>query len=146
MSFFFILICISLAYISLFSQEAYPFSSYPMFSQTYQLQSIKIIRIAIEAKNGELIWWESKFYRYPQIIGNNIKKLTQLKNELNPKIYNLKLNKTLLYALNLFHNEYVTLNNYHSFHIIERSIDKNLKIIDKTISIISFEQIKNGYF
>ena len=101
MSLFFILICICLAYITFFGKEAYPFSSYPMFSQTYELQSIKIIKIALEDKNGDLIWWESEFYRYPQIIGNNIKKMIQLKNELNPILYNLKLNKTLLDALNL---------------------------------------------
>jgi hypothetical protein len=141
---FFILISFSLIYITVFDIEAYPFSSYPMFSESLKVKNIKVIRIALENINGDLVWWESKYYRNPQIVGKTLKKTILLKQILEPTIYNLQINKILLSTLRLIELEETKASAYKSFHIIERSINHKLETMDKTISIIPFEQLKNG--
>src|SRR5476649_448310 len=72
---FFLIICVVLLMVTIVGKDFYPFSHYPMFSRLNHMNKVKIYRLALEAKNGEIEWWQHEAYRYPQIVGNKLYQL-----------------------------------------------------------------------
>jgi hypothetical protein len=139
-SFFFIAICSILIFVTFSGKEAFPFSHYPMFSKLHDVTDVVIFRIALETQEGEIQWWDSKFYRYPEIVG---RKISSLKNaDKNATV--LAQSKLLVKILQIITIEKGNFDKYKAFHIIERSVNENLMIVDKTIEIVPFEKIKTG--
>jgi hypothetical protein len=55
--------------VSLSPRDAWPFARYPMFSRYRKSQEVRVICLALEAKDGSLKWWRPHFYRYTDALG-----------------------------------------------------------------------------
>jgi len=72
-AFFFSALVAALLWATLRGKDAWPFSHYPMFSAPATLSGLIVVRIALETRAGAIIWWRSRFFRYPEYIGRRLK-------------------------------------------------------------------------
>lgn len=131
---FFMVLLIVLILISLLDKEAFPFSHYPMFSRLYRIDQVVIYRIAIENEKGEIKWWTSKFHKYPEKAGKKLNTLKDSQTYQDPSLL-LYRNKILFEIKRLIALEH---QNVKAIHIVERSIEPNFSVKDKTIEIVPF--------
>lgn len=137
-------ICILLLWVTITGKDIYPFSYYPMYSVPRNLENISVFRIALERKDGSIAWWKSEFYRYPEYSGRKLQQLWQVKND-DPKrdvILQLEKDRLLIAVLQIMENENIDINHYNAFHIIERTMQGDLKPVDKTIEIVPLKRLK----
>jgi len=138
-------------FITISGKDAWPFSSYNMFSAPLDLTEFGVFRVALERQDGEIVWWRSHFYRYPEQVGKRIRGLRQLEND-TPKtrmVVALETRKLLIEVARLIQQEEGGLESYQAFHIIERKpgIDRNNEIIidDKTVARIPFLDLTSQF-
>jgi hypothetical protein len=143
---FFIGMCSILLWVTIRQKDAFPFSWYPMYSGTHALDKISIVRIALQQQDGGVAWWQSRFYRYPEYTGRKLRALQQAINSgtKNDVFVLLERNRLLLEVLRLIESEQGSAKDYTAFHIVERTVNNNLAITDRTIGIISFSELRNG--
>lgn len=146
----FILITSILVYVTIAGKDAFPFSHYPMFSGAHSLENAKVFRLALEKQDGEIVWWNSEFYRYPEFVGRQLKRIYQTTGE--DKISNafvlLERQKLLIEVLRIIAIQEGTLKNYKALHIVERSpfqTNGEIVIDDRTISVMPFEKITREF-
>src|ERR1700737_744218 len=77
----FILLLAPLLWTMVRGRDAWPFSHYPMFSHLTDLSEVEVFRAALETTNGEIVWWRSEFYRYPEFVGRSLKRIQRLEVE-----------------------------------------------------------------
>lgn len=142
--FFFLLMCGVLIWVTILEKEAFPFSFYPMFSVLHKLEKVSVYRIALENEKGEIEWWKSEFYRYPEFIGKNLKQITEeINRETTNKIFFVLARKKILKNV-LFLLELEDLKKkYVAFHIVERKIESKLLIKDYTVAVIGFKELRS---
>ena len=145
---FFAVIVVIQLLITIRGKDAWPFSAYDMFSDPYDLGDINIYRVALEKRDGEIVWWRSRFYRYPEYIGRKLRQIHSLRNE-DPKsafVVALETKKHLLEVARLISIEQGDLDQYYSFHIVRRTahteLGNDVSIHDETIAIIPIESIQ----
>lgn len=140
----FFAICILLLWVTIAGKDIYPFSYYPMYSAPHSLENISVFRIALEKRDGSLTWWKSEFYRYPEYSGRKLKQLWRTKSD-DPKrdvMLQLEQHRLLIAVLQIMEKENIDINDYSAFHIIERTMQSDLKPFDKTIEIIPLNRLK----
>jgi hypothetical protein len=140
----FFTICILLLWVTFAGKELYPFSYYPMYSAPHDLKSISVFRIALEKKDGSIVWWQSEFYRYPEYSGRKLQQLWQAReNNQQKKIFlQLEQQRLLISVLQIMEKENINTGEYNAFHIIERTINADLQPVDKTIEVIPLNRLK----
>ncbi len=140
---FFVLICGVLVWVTITGKDLYPFSSYPMFSAGNK-PPLKVIRLALEDEHGNITWWRSRFYRYPEFAGKKLGGFYQANSseKTHPAIIlaKVKLLKKLIKLVGK-EEEYT---DYKALHIIERTITDGLQITERTLEIIRMDTIGNG--
>ncbi len=142
---FFSIICLALIGVTIAGKDFWPFSHYPMFSIEQKIEDVKVLRIALEDSDGKIVWWHSKFFRYPEFTGRKLQKIYGLNiggKKLDAFI-NIERNK-LLKAVMIHVEEEQPERSYSAIHIIERKITGSFKVSDKTIDIVQLEQLKLG--
>jgi hypothetical protein len=112
-----------LVWVTLRGKDAWPFSHYPMFSSPADLSQLRVIRLALETRDGEVIWWRSRFYRYPERVGRHIKRTYHLEQEPHgyARFAPLQRRRYLAEALRLIRLEEGSLERYRAVHIVERT-------------------------
>jgi hypothetical protein len=143
---FFTSVCCILLLVTISGMEAFPFSHYPMFSALYDAKNVKVFRIALEKRNGETVWWKSRFYRYPEQLGNKMKALYSQSgvNKTRQTFLILERDRLLLEVFRLMKQEGYNTEEYSSIHITELSVGKDLCIIKNTIDIIELGKLRHG--
>ena len=133
-----------LLWVTIAGKELYPFSYYPMYSTPHDLKNISVFRIAIEKKNGSIVWWRSEFYRCPEYSGRKLQQLREAKssNQGQEVFLQLEQHRLLISVLQIMEKENVNTDEYNAFHIIERTINTDLRPVDKTIEIIPLNRLK----
>ncbi|MBS1522336.1 MAG: hypothetical protein JST50_15150 [Bacteroidetes bacterium] len=141
---FFFTICILLLWVTIAGKELYPFSHYPMYSGPHDLKNIGVFRIAIEKKDGNIVWWQSEFYRYPEYSGRKLQQLWEARNNNQQQEVFLQLerHRLLISILQIMKKENINADEYNAFHIIERTINSDLKPVNKTVEIIPLNRLK----
>ncbi|CAN5305394.1 hypothetical protein BH09BAC6_BH09BAC6_10110 [soil metagenome] len=137
---FFLLICAILLLVTLAARDIYPFSHYPMFAGRHQMDRVKVIRLALETETGEIEWWQHEAYRYPEMAG---RKLSQLHTGIPTALTTIQQHKLLLEILRLLASTHQPVK-YKAFHLIERTVNADFTITNKTVEIISFNQLQRG--
>jgi hypothetical protein len=132
-------------------RDAFPFSHYPMFSDLHDVADIRIFRLALEKQTGEILWWHSEFYRYPEIVGRKLKQSFQSADgsEKTDVFVLLDRKKYLAEVLRLIEIEEGGFESYRAFHIVERRVrqtENAPEIADKTIAVIPFREIRSGIY
>lgn len=135
-----------LLWVTIRGRDLSPFSHYPMFSGTNNINNIAVYRLALEKKDGTIEWWESEFYRYPEFIG---KKLSEMLSPVNADskttpFYSLQKNKLLNDVIRLMTLEGIDIKNYNAFHIIKRTTDNTLEVYNRTIDVIPISTLQYG--
>ncbi|HEY9000079.1 MAG TPA: hypothetical protein VIM89_01910 [Mucilaginibacter sp.] len=140
----FLIVCILLLWVTIAGKELYPFSYYPMYSAPHDLKNISVFRIAIEKKDGGIVWWQSEFYRYPEYSGRKLQQLwaARINNQQQEIFLQLEQYRLLISVLQIMEKENINTHEYSAFHIIERTINANLKPVNKTIEIIPLNRLK----
>jgi hypothetical protein len=140
---FFAMICSVLAWVTVSGKDVYPFSSYPMFSAGSK-PPVKVIRLALEDEHGNITWWHSRFYRYPEFAGKKLASFYQENSseKAHPAITLAKAK--LLKELTRLINKEEECSDYKAFHIIERTITEGLQVTERTLEIIKIDAIENG--
>jgi len=141
---FFIVLCGILLWVTIRQKDAFPFSWYPMYSGAHALSKINIVRIALQQQDGSITWWQSRFYRYPEYTGRKLQGLQRMKGTKNEVFVSLERNRLLLEVLRLIESEQGSAKDYTAFHIVERTVNDNLVIADRTVAVVSFSELKNG--
>jgi len=140
---FFAVICGVLTWVTVTGKDLYPFSSYPMFSACNK-PPVKVIRLALEDRHGNITWWRSRFYRYPEFAGKKLVSFYQASSseKAHPAIIlaKAKLLKELTRLINIDEE----CSDYKALHIIERTITESLQITERTLEIIQIDAIGNG--
>ncbi len=142
---FFIAICLVLAGVTIAGKDFWPFSHYPMFSIKQNLKDVKIWRVALEDKDGDIKWWQSTFVRYPEFTGRKLQKIYGLNME-GKKLsvfINVERDKLLKAVMKQVAHEQPE-SNYTAIHIIERTVADTFKISEKTIDTIPLPQLNGG--
>lgn len=142
---FFIGMCSILLWVTIRQKDAFPFSWYPMYSGSHSLDKVNVFRVALQKQEGGITWWQSRFYRYPEYVGRKLQGLRQAKAGTQKEVFVLlERNRLLLEVLRLIESEEGSAKDYTAFHIVERTVNNNLAITDRTIGIISFSELRNG--
>ena len=135
--------CGALLWVTLRGKDAFPFSHYPMFAQTLDLQKVRITRIALELESGDIVWWQPEFLFYREVLGKQL-------NELYPRIAQAEEDKTLLQlekksllleAKRLIASEKGNDKPYRAFHIVECGISENFEMRRTIIDIVPFSSL-----
>ena len=128
-------------------KDLWPFSAYNMFSGRLDINQHSVFRVALERTDGEIVWWKSHFYRYPEQVGKQIRRLHQLEDK-SPKtqmVIALETRKTLIEVARLIRQEASGVDNYQAFHVIERKArvgqNNEITIEDKTVARIPFREL-----
>jgi hypothetical protein len=143
----FILLLALLLWVTVRGQDAWPFSHYPMFSRLTDLSEIEVFRVALETTAGEITWWRSEFYRYPEFVGRMLKRLHQMESEGGRAALfaPLERQRYLAAVLSLIEFEKGRVESYRAFHIVRRTVaargDNTLEIKEQTVARIPLEGI-----
>jgi len=145
-----ILLCsfllVPLFWVMVRGQDAWPFSHYPMFSQLTGLSEVEVFRLALETTTGEILWWRSEFYRYPEFVGRRLQSIHQMESEgaRAKALASLERQRCLAEVLRLIETEVGRLDRYQAFQIVRRTVDTNngLTIKDQTVARIPIAEIK----
>lgn len=118
---------LALAWATVRGKDAWPFSHYPMFSELAQVKDIVVFRLALETHEGEIIWWRSHFYRYPEQLGRILYKLDRLEREAKqpPFFSSLGRQRYLGEVLRLIALEEGSSQKYRAFHIVRRTASQD---------------------
>jgi len=145
-----ILLCsfllVPLFWVMVRGQDAWPFSHYPMFSQLTNLSEVEVFRLALETTTGEIVWWRSEFYRYPEYVGRMLKQLHEMEIEAGrPRAFaSLERQRYLAEVQRVIETEVGRLDRYQAFQIVRRTVDTNngFTIKDQTVARIPIAEIK----
>jgi hypothetical protein len=66
---FVLAIILGFACVSIFRRDLWPLTGYPMFSHYRVQENVRVVGIALESSNGQVIWWRPRFFRYPDRLG-----------------------------------------------------------------------------
>lgn len=143
---FFLLVCGMLLWVTILKKDLFPFSWYPMYSAQYKAQQVRVVRIALQDKNGGVNWWNSKYYRYPEFTARKLDKLMQLtfNNNIEGTVNLLEQKRLLAKVLQLIEQEEGTLKDYSAFLIIERRVDAALNVHDTIQKTFLLSEIRHG--
>jgi hypothetical protein len=128
--------------------DAWPFSHYPMFSGPINVAQVCVFRLALETIDGERIWWQSEFFRYPEFVGRMLKRTYQLEQHGGPTAAwaLLERQRYLAEVLRLLEEETGTLERYRAFHLVQRTVNsgsaKELSVNEQTVLTIPLAGIK----
>lgn len=132
-------------------RDAFPFSHYPMFSDSTDISKVEVFRIALENSNGDIYWWKSEFYRYPEFIGRQFKKLYYAEGDLTQKAFiNLEKQRLLAEVVRLIELEDKTLESVRNLHIVKRRASSQqqksgeISVKDEIIEIIPLGKIRKN--
>lgn len=121
--FFFSVLLAALVWVTISGKDAWPFSHYPMFSDPMSLSNLMVIRLALETREGEIIWWRSSFYRYPEYVGRRLKHTYQMEREpsQSARLAPLERQKYLAEVMRLIRLEEGSLDRYCAVRIVQRT-------------------------
>jgi hypothetical protein len=146
----FILLPALLLWVTVRGKDAWPFSHYPMFSRLTDLSEVEVFRVALETTTGEIVWWRSEFYRYPEFVGRRLKRLHQMESEGGPAALfaPLESQRYLRAVLSLIETEAGGVEAFRAFHIVRRTVaagnDNTLEIREQTVARIPLEGINRN--
>ena len=142
----FILLLLPLLWVMVRGKDAWPFSHYPMFSGLANISEVEVFRVALETTAGEVVWWTSEFYRYPEFVGLWLKRIQRLEAEggRSAVLASLERQRCLAEVLRLVETERGHLDQYMAFLIVRRTADDDngITIFDQTVSRIPLAGIK----
>ena len=117
-------------------RDAWPFSHYPMFAGRHEGRRVEVFRVALETADGNVIWWRSRFYRYPQEIGEQLKTVAQIarENPQYPFLAPLEQRKYVREVLRLLRLEGGSSESYRAVRIVRRTVTEDLQIRDETVA------------
>lgn len=147
---FFTAMIVVLVWATVWAKEAWPLSHYPMFSDATQLEEVEVFRLALETRTGEIIWWQSHFYRYPEYIGSRLQMLARFEREQRQpaSLALLVRRRYVLEVLRLIAFEEGSLQRYHAVHIVQRtaSHDSTQRVVihDTTMAKMLLVDIQPG--
>ena len=137
-----------LLWVTVRGKDSWPFSHYPMFSGVADIAEVEVFRLALETTDGEVIWWRSEFYRYPEFVGRSLKHLKQLEDESRQSraLAGLERQRLLAAVLRLIELEEGRSDRYRAFQVVRRAVaaddDGALKITEQTVITIPLAEIK----
>lgn len=109
------------------------------------MKDVKVWRVALEDKDGNIKWWRSKFLRYPEFTGRKLQRIYEL--SINGKkltsFVNIERDKLLKAVVKEIAREKPE-NLYVAIHIIERTMSDAFQVIEKTIDTIPLAQLNSG--
>ncbi len=143
---FFIAICLVLIVVTIIGKDFWPFSHYPMFSVEQKMEDVKVVRLALEDEHGNVEWWRSRFFRYPEFTGRKLQKIYNM-NVQGKKLtafINVERDKLLRSVLKLVEKEGFGINKYAAIHVIERTVTNSFEVKEKTIDIIPIAELNAG--
>ena len=138
----------ALLWVTVRGKDAWPFSHYPMFSGLADIAELEVFRLALETTEGDLIWWRSEFYRYPEVVGRTLKHLQRLEGEggQSRALAGLERQRLLAAVLRLIEVEEGRSDRYRAFQVVRRTVaaddDGALKISEQTVITIPLAEIK----
>ena len=125
-------------------REAWPFSHYPMFAQPHTLAQVEVFRVARETADGEIIWWRSRFYRYPERLGRDLRQAQTLAQH-NAALPLLEQRRLLAEAARLIRLEEGGASRYRALRIVRRTaaFDRQQQLVvgEETIATVSFDSL-----
>ncbi len=116
------LFVITLIWVTLKGKEAWPLSCYPMFSNFMTMNDVAIFRLAMETKEGEIIWWSPRFPRYQRRIGKVLKRIHLSGRGNNTSAGMTDQYTYLVDVARLIIQEQGSIDRYQAFCIFRRSI------------------------
>jgi len=145
---FFCAVCVVLLWVTVFRKQIYPFSFYPMYSVPHSWNNVKVFRLALERKDGSVVWWCSEFYRYPEYLGRKLKRLrdSRINDMQKSTLLRLEQTRLLLIALQIIEKEEGSTEAYHAFRIVERTITTHMEPADKIIETIPLNTLRNDAY
>ena len=145
---FFTAMVVGLVWATVSAKDSWPLSHYPMFSGLTKLEEVEVFRLALETRHGEIIWWQSHFYRYPEYIGGMLQMLDRFEREKQQplSLALLARHRYLLEVLRLIALEEGSVQDYQAFHIVRRTASQNstqgIVLHDTTIARIPIADIQ----
>jgi hypothetical protein len=141
----FCLLLIPLVWVTAIGRDAWPFSHYPMFSRLTDVGQVVVFRIALEKADGEIVWWKSEFFRYPEFIGRMLKQCSKTDGPGSSLYTALQKEKYLAEVLRLIAVEGRD-PEYRAIHIVRRTAGRSGEgkpvLLDQTLERIPLESIK----
>lgn len=119
-SLFIIAIVVQLAVVTFHGRDIWPFSHYPMFSGLKTRAEVEIYRVALETADGELHWWRSRFYRYPERVGRDWQQAEFL-GRRSPALTLLERRRLLAEVIRLLQLEEGDVSRYSALYIVRRT-------------------------
>src|SRR5215831_12595621 len=98
-------------------KDYWPFSHYPMFSQHSAVKELAVYRLALETKSGTMTWWRSEFFRYPEFVGQRLRRIHHATNQVGKDAAFAKLEQQFLLTevLRLIEAEEGSIDQYQAF-------------------------------
>lgn len=143
-----IVVLAPMVWVTVRGKDAWPFSHYPMFSRLTGLGDVEIFRVALETRSAEVVWWRSKFYRYPEFVGRELRLLDAQTAERGPvaAIASLEKQRYLAEVLRLIEAEEGGIERYEALLIMKRRIQPDpasrLLVKDELIFRVPTSKIK----
>lgn len=143
---FFILMCSALIGVTIRKKDLFPFSWYPMYSAAYRTGQVRVLRIALQDKDGGITWWKSHYYRYPEFTARKLDRLIHaaVSHQVENSINLLGQKRLMAEVLRLIEQEEGSLKNYTAFLLVERRIDASLQVCDSVQKTFLFSEIRHG--
>jgi hypothetical protein len=138
--------CGILIWVTIGKKDLFPFSWYPMYSGAYRAQQVRVLRIALQDKDGGITWWKTKYYRYPEFTARKLDKLMQatVNHQIESSINLLGQKRVLAEVLRLIEQEEGSLKNHIAFLLIERRTDASLQVSEVVLKTFLFSEIRHG--
>lgn len=145
---FFSALVAALLWATVRDQDAWPFSHYPMFSRPATLSELMVIRLALETRDGEITWWRSRHFRYPEFVGRRLARTYAVEAAGTRAAAALMLERlgVLNEALRLIRHEEGSLDRYSAIRVVRRTASHDpahgLVIEERTLARIPLEELE----
>ncbi|HKX28057.1 MAG TPA: hypothetical protein VJ302_10215 [Blastocatellia bacterium] len=138
-----------LVWVTVSGKDAWPFSHYPMFADPANLASLLVVRLALETREGDVIWWHSRFYRYPEYVGRQLKRTYRLEETQSrfSVLAPLERRKYLVEVMRLMRLEEGSFDRYRAIHLIQRTASadpaRGLVIREQSLARIPLAELRD---
>ncbi len=129
-------------------KDYWPFSHFPMFSRPGTVKELAVFRLALETNTGAVTWWRSEFFRYPEFVGQRLRRIHQAISQggKDAAFATLEQEFLLTEVLRLIEREEGSIDQYQAFQVVRRTVD-NLDgatpiIKDDTVARIPLPTLK----
>lgn len=133
-------------WVTVTGRDAWPFSSYPMFSRRYRLAEVVVFAVAYEATDGRIDWWRPVHDRDAERVGQRLQLLAPAGHgsAVAQAARRLAVRSELARVIRLATLERGQAPAWRALHIVRRTIDERgtaISIRDQTLDIVPMDEL-----